>query len=80
MSKEKNAFLFSPAQRKKLWAAFAAFLLLSIIAEFFVHVHGTGIEAGFAFHAWFGFAACFVFLLLSAFLALFLKRPDDSRE
>ena len=62
---------------RKLWVAFIVVLAATVAAELFVsHEAHFGIDATFAFHAWYGFAACAVLILVAKLLGLVLKRPD----
>lgn len=70
-------WLDDPRNVKGLWRAFLVVLALVVLAELLVpmHPHFT-IEAVFGFHAWFGFGACAVMILVAKALALLLKRKD----
>jgi len=71
-------WLVRPATIRKLWIAFVAVLGLTVLADFFVrHDAHFGIEATFAFAAWFGFLACVVLIVSARALSVFLKRRDD---
>ncbi len=61
----------------RLWVVFIAILLLAIIAERVVHLHGHfDIDETFAFHAWYGFGACVAMIVIAKILGIFLKRKD----
>jgi len=71
-------WLDDPRHVKLLWRGFLAVLAFTVLAELAVHLHPHfGIEGVFAFHAWFGFAACTAMIVLAKGLALLLKRPDN---
>ncbi|HPQ97659.1 MAG: hypothetical protein KDI44_05430 [Thiothrix sp.] len=65
---------------RKIWIGV---LLLVLLPEFFVHHHayfeaqGIHIDASWGFHAWFGFLACVLLVLIARVLGFFLKRKDD---
>lgn len=68
-----NPLLYKSHRR---WAGiFSAALLLSLVAEFFVHPHHPG--PGFGFHAWFGLAAGGGLLVAAKLAGLILKRPEN---
>lgn len=59
------------------WTIFAFSLLAALIAEFFIISEGHfGLDGSRFFHAWFGFAACVVVVLVSKLLGLFLSRRE----
>ena len=70
-------WLTRPATIRKLWAVFIALLVATLAAELFVaHEAHFGIDGTFGFHAWYGFGACAVLILVAKLLGLVLKRPD----
>ena len=69
--------LFRPHTTRILWVIFAIVLVLSVVAEAFIHTHARfGVDDSFGFHAWFGGAACAGIIAVSRFLGKFLKRKD----
>lgn len=72
---------FSPKQLKVLWGLLILSLVLSVIAEFFVHPHGYfGVDGTFGFNAWFGFIACAAIVVISKALGYVLKRREGYYE
>jgi hypothetical protein len=71
-------WLDRPENIKRLWRGFLAVLVLSVLAELFVHVHGHfAVDALFGFNAGFGFLACAAMVVVAKVVALVLKRPDN---
>jgi len=70
-------WLDQPRNVKLLWRAFLGVLVATVLAEFVVqlHPHFT-VESLFAFHAWYGFLACALMIIVAKALAFLLKRPD----
>lgn len=69
---------FTTDQKRLLWVGFAAVMLLVLVLDFFVAHHAEfGPEGTRFFHAWFGFAACAAIVVLSKWLGVVLKRPED---
>jgi len=63
---------------RRLWQAFIAVLVLTVLAEFAVQAHPHfAIERLFAFNALYGFLACAALILVAKALGLLLKRKDD---
>lgn len=74
-------WLVRPETIRKLWIVFAAVLVATVVADFFVaHVPHFGIDGTFGFHAWYGFLACVALILFAKGLGVLLKRPDDYYE
>lgn len=78
--------LESPQTIRKLWIGFWVVLILLVLADFLYLLfdedskqipHGSGIDATFAFNAWYGLLACAVLVLVSKGLALVLKRREE---
>ena len=60
-------------------AALCGVCILLVVVEFFYtnpHPH-FDLEESFAFHAWFGFVAFVVIVMLGRVLRIFVKRPED---
>lgn len=67
-----------PQTRRSLWLLFAAALLLSLLADFFIHPKAHfGIDGSFGFFAWFGFLACLVLIVLGKIVGVFVRREAD---
>ena len=74
---------FDGEAAKKLWAAGAFILGLSILIQFFFDIpkkHHFFWETIPFFYVIFGFASCALIIFLSKFLGFFLKRPLDYYE
>ena len=62
---------------RRLWIVFIGVLAATVLAELFVaHEAHFGIDGTFGFHAWFGFGACAVLIIMAKLLGVFVKRPD----
>lgn len=71
-------WLSRPITIRRLWIVFAAILVLTVGAEFLIHIKGYfGYDDWPAFGAVFGFGACVAMVLLAKGLGLLLKRQDD---
>jgi hypothetical protein len=74
-------WLGRPATIRRLWQAFAAILIVSVLAQALVHMHAYfGFDGWFGFNAAFGFASCVGMVLFAKVLGMLLKRPDDYYE
>ncbi|HYC48624.1 MAG TPA: hypothetical protein VED01_24375 [Burkholderiales bacterium] len=74
-------WLVRPATIRKLWLGFILILAATLAAELFVsHDAHFGIEASFAFHAWYGFLSCAALIGVARLLGLILKRRDSYYE
>jgi hypothetical protein len=63
---------------RRLWQVSLALLALLVLAGALVEQHPHfGIDAVFAFPAWYGFGACIVLIVIAKAIGLLLKRPDD---
>ena len=61
-----------------LWRWSLALLALLVVAGAFVEQHPHfGIDAVFAFPAWYGFIACILLIIVAKAIGLVLKRPDS---
>lgn len=71
-------WLEKPRNRKRLWWAFAALLVLSVAAEWVLPLHPHfGIDGILGFHAWFSFGACAAMIVVAKLLAVLLKRSES---
>ena len=81
MSELNKHWLLRKKNIRKLWMVFILILLLTVLADLFVHHHESfGIEDSFGFFAWYGFITCVGMVIFAKFLGLFLKRPQDYYE
>lgn len=78
MDQERNKhWLVRQSTIRLLWIIFAVILALTIIPDFFVEQYDHfGIEATFAFYAWYGFLTCVGFVVFAKLLGIFLKRDE----
>ncbi len=77
MSDERH-WLYRPQNIPTLWKWGLAILALSIVAEFFVHMHaGFGFADWFAFNSLFGFSSCLLMVVFAKWLGGWVKRPED---
>jgi len=66
---------------QKSWKIFIGALVLTLLLEFFVHMHETfGIDGTLFFNAWYGFASCMAIIFVSKFLGKFVKRDETYYE
>jgi hypothetical protein len=78
MSDEQKHWLVRPETIRMLWLVFGGILALTAVAGLFIEQYDHfGIEASFAFYAWYGFITCVGMVVLAKLLGIFLKRPDD---
>jgi len=76
--KDKPHWLDQPHNVKRLWRGFLVVLVLTVVAELWVHQHPHfEIDAIYGFNAWFGFMVCAAMIVVAKALALWLKRPDS---
>lgn len=70
--------LEDPKTIRLLWIVSLIVLALLVIADAFVEHHPHfGVDGGFGFHAWYGFAVCTAMVVASKFVVgFFLKRRD----
>jgi hypothetical protein len=74
----KQHWLYLPATRRKLWIAGIAVLVLTVIAELFIHPHAYFLIAEFfGFFAVYGFLSCVILVVIANLLGWLLKRKDD---
>lgn len=70
--------LEDPRTIRMLWIVSLVVLALLVVADLLVEHHPHfGVDGGFAFHAWYGFAVCAGMVVISKFVVgLLLKRRD----
>jgi hypothetical protein len=70
--------LEDPRTIRLLWIVSLVVLALLVVADLLVEHHPHfGVDGGFAFHAWYGFAVCAGMVVISKFVVgLLLKRRD----
>jgi len=74
----KQHWLYLPATRRKLWIAGISILVLTVIAEFFIHLHAYfSITEFFGFYAVYGFLSCVILIVIAKLLGWLLKRKED---
>ncbi|MDH4150244.1 MAG: hypothetical protein OEW79_08185 [Betaproteobacteria bacterium] len=62
---------------RQLWRWSLACLALLVVIGGFIEPHPHfGIDAIFAFPAWYGFLACIALIVIAKAIGLFIKRPD----
>lgn len=71
-------WLVQPRTIRLLWWIFGAILVLTVVAQWWVHVHAHFTVDGWpAFYAGYGFLSCVGMVLFAKVLGWVLKRPDD---
>lgn len=74
-------WLVRPRTIRGLWWGFGVALTLTVLAQLFIPLSAHfGLDEGFAFNAWYGFAACVAMVFGAKAIGLLLKRPDDYYE
>ncbi len=75
--REPDHWLARPETIRKLWMVLAAVIVIELLAQVAIPVHGHfGLDGTFGFGAWFGFASCVVLVVIAKGLSIFIKRPD----
>tara|TARA_Y100001933_G_scaffold197962_3_gene198670 strand:+ start:1814 stop:2200 length:387 start_codon:yes stop_codon:yes gene_type:complete len=75
---DNDHWLVRPATIRKLWWIFGAILAATVVAQFFIHVHGYfGVDEWTGFNALYGFLTCVGMVVFAKLLGIWLKRPDD---
>lgn len=70
--------LYKKESIRKLWYLGISILGLTVIAEFFIHLHAHFENtAWFSFYAVFGFFSCVALVLFAKLLGFLLKRKED---
>ena len=70
-------WLVRPGTIKLLWMIFAVILVVTVMADMFIHHHAWfGLEGTFGFGAWFGFVSCIAMVVFAKALGAVLKRRD----
>jgi hypothetical protein len=74
---EQQHWLVRPDTIRLLWIGFILVLLITVLADFFIHQHAHfSIESSFGFYAWYGFFTCVAMIVVAKILGIFLKRKD----
>lgn len=74
-------WLVRPTTIRKLWWIFGAILAATVVAQFFIHVHGYfAVDEWTGFNALYGFLTCVGMVLFAKLLGFVIKRPDDYYE
>jgi hypothetical protein len=74
----RDHWLVRPATIRKLWWIFGAILAATVVAQFFIHVHGYfNVDEWPGFNALYGFLTCVGMVVFAKLLGFALKRPDD---
>lgn len=61
-----------------LWWIFSTILALTLLAQFFVHIHEYfSVDGWPGFYAIFGFLTCVAMVLFAKVLGFVLKRPEN---
>ena len=72
---DESRRLDTPRNVRPLRHALIVVLALSVLAQLIVHLHPHfAIESIFAFHAWFGFGACAVIVIVAKGVSMLLGR------
>ena len=75
---DSDHWLVRPATIRKLWWIFGAILAATVVAQFFIHVHGYfTVDEWPGFNALYGFLTCVGMVVFAKFLGFAVKRPDD---
>lgn len=70
-------WLVRPGTIRRLWKVFIGILMLTLFAQYFVHVHGYFVvDEAPAFYAFFGFFSCLAMVVAAKLLGLLLKRKE----
>lgn len=78
---DRDHWLVRPATIRKLWWIFGGILAATVVAQFFIHVHGYfGVDEWLGFNALYGFLTCVGMVVFAKLLGIWLKRPDDYYE
>ena len=70
-------WLVRPGTIRMLWMIFAVILVVTVMADMFIHHHAWfGLDGTFGFGAWFGFVSCIAMVVFAKALGAVLKRRD----
>lgn len=70
-------WLVRPGTIRMLWMIFAVILVVTVMADMFIHHHAWfGLDGTFGFGAWFGFVSCIAMVVFAKALGAALKRRD----
>lgn len=73
----QDHWLVRPGTIRRLWKVFIVILLITVFAQYFVHVHGYFVvDEAPAFYAFFGFFSCLAMVVAAKLLGLLLKRKE----
>lgn len=73
----REHWLDEPKNIRLLWRSFLVILVLTVVAELFVHLHPAfPIEGWPGFHAAYGLLTCALMIVAAKGLGLLIKRPD----
>jgi hypothetical protein len=70
-------WLVRPGTIRLLWMIFAVILVVTVMADMFIHHHAWfGLDGTFGLGAWFGFVSCIAMVAFAKALGAVLKRRD----
>ncbi len=73
-----GSWFYKPDSVRKLWKWGAIVLVLTLLAQIFVPIHGEfAVAEIFGFFALYGFATCVLMVVVAKLLGFLVKRPDD---
>jgi hypothetical protein len=73
----ESSCLSLPKSIRVLRWVFALMLVLVVLAQIFVNIHGNfTVDGWFGFYAIYGFISCLGMVVVAQLLGVFLKRPD----
>ncbi len=75
---EQGHYLTRPTTIRRLWWAFSAILVATVLLQLVIYVKGYfTVDGWFGFGAIYGFLSCLLMVLFAKGLGVFLKRPND---
>lgn len=78
MSEPVSHPLYKPQNIRRLKVVALVLLLMTVLAEGFIHLHGHfGFDEFFAFTAVSGLLSSLLLIVLALFIALLLRRPEN---
>jgi len=70
-------WLVRPKTIRRLWWGGGVILALLTLTDLFYEAHPYfGIDGGFGFYSWYGFATCAAMVIFAKILGLFVSRKD----